>query len=109
VLTSGDARANMEAEGATISVANGTYVEGLANKTQEYLQSQGANVISTQNSDYTDYTRIIDYTGKPYTDRYLVDLMGVTRYDIKFQYDPTSPVDILVILGNVWANNNPMP
>jgi hypothetical protein len=109
VLTSGDARTNMESEGATISIANGTYEEGLANKTQEYLISQGANVISTQNSDYTNYTRIIDYTGNPYTDRYLVDLMGVTPYDISFQYDPNSPVDVLVILGNTWKSSNPMP
>jgi hypothetical protein len=35
--------------------------------------------------------------------------MGVTRYDISFQYDPNSQIDVLVILGNVWANNNPMP
>ena len=108
-LTSGDARANMQSEGATIVVANGTYVEGLAIKTQSYLQSQGANVVSTQNSDYTTYTKIIDYTGKPYTDRYLVDLMKITPYSISLQYDPNSQVDVLVILGDDWAGNNPMP
>jgi polyisoprenyl-teichoic acid--peptidoglycan teichoic acid transferase len=108
-LTSGDARANMQSEGATIIVANGTYVEGLATKTQTYLQSQGANVVSTQNSDYTIYTKIIDYTGKPYTDKYLVDLMNITPYSISLQYDPNSQVDVLVILGDDWAGNNPMP
>jgi LCP family protein required for cell wall assembly len=109
VLTSGDTRANMQAEGAAIVVANGTYVSGLATDTQAYLQSQGANVVSTQNSDYTTYTKIIDYTGKPYTDRYLVDLMKITPYSISLQYDPTSQVDVLVILGDDWAGNNPMP
>jgi LCP family protein required for cell wall assembly len=108
-LTSGDARANMQAEGASIVVANGTYVGGLASDTQAYLQSQGANVVGTQNSDYTTYTRIIDYTGRPYTDRYLVDLMNITPYSIFFQYDPNSQVDVLVILGDDWAGNNPMP
>jgi LCP family protein required for cell wall assembly len=108
-LSSGDARANMQSEGATIIVANGTYVEGLATKTQSYLQSQGANVVSTQNSDYTTYTKIIDYTGKPYTDRYLVDLMKITPYSISLQYEPSSQVDVLVILGDDWAGNNPMP
>jgi LCP family protein required for cell wall assembly len=108
-LTSGDARANMQTEGATIVLANGTYVEGLASDTQAYLQSQGANVVSTENSDYTTYTRIIDYTGKPYTDRYLVDLMQITPYSISLQYDPNSTVDVLVILGDDWAGNNPMP
>jgi LCP family protein required for cell wall assembly len=108
-LTSGDARANMQAEGASIVVANGTYTEGLAQKTQAYLQSQGANVVDTQNSEYTTYTKIIDYTGNPYTDKYLVDLMNITPYSISWQYNPDSPVDVLVILGDDWAGSNPMP
>jgi LCP family protein required for cell wall assembly len=108
-LSQGDSRANMEAEGASIVVSNGSYAEGLAAKTQAYLQSQGAKVIGTQNSDYTTYTRLIDYTGKPYTDRYLVDLMKITRYSIELQYNPDSQVDVLVILGDDWAGNNPMP
>jgi len=45
----------------------------------------------------------------PYTDRYLVNLMGISRYDISLQYDPNSQVDVLVILGNIWATNNSMP
>jgi len=109
VLNAGDPQANMQAEGAAIVVANGTYVEGLAIRTQAYLQSQGANVVGTQNSDYTTYTRIIDYTGNPYTMRYLSELMKVTPYSIIFQYDPNSQVDVLVILGDDWAGNNPMP
>jgi LCP family protein required for cell wall assembly len=108
-LSSGDARANMQAEGASIVVSNGTYVDGLATKTQAYLQSQGANVVSTQNSEYTTYTRIIDYSGKPYTDHYLVDLMKITQYSIEFQFNTDSKVDVLVILGDDWAGNNPMP
>jgi LCP family protein required for cell wall assembly len=108
-LTSGDARANMQAEGASIVVANGTYTEGLAQKTQAYLQSQGANVVDTQNSEYTTYTKIIDYTGNPYTDKYLVDLMNITPYSISWQYNPDSPVDVLVILGDDWAGSNSMP
>jgi LCP family protein required for cell wall assembly len=109
VLNTGDDQANMQAEGATIVVANGTYIEGLAQETQVYLQSQGANVAETQNGEYNTFTRIIDYTGNPYTDRYLVNLMNISPYSITFQYDPNSPVDVLVILGDDWAGNNPMP
>jgi LCP family protein required for cell wall assembly len=108
-LTSGDGRANMLAEGASIVVANGTYTEGLAQNTQTYLQSQGANVVGTQNNAYTPYTQIIDYTGNPYTDKYLVDLMKISPNNISLQYDPTSKVDVLVILGDDWASSNPMP
>jgi hypothetical protein len=66
-------------------------------------------VVGTQNSDYTTYTQIFDYTGKPYTDRYLVNLMKITPYSVFFQYDPNSQIDVLVILGDDWAGNNPMP
>jgi len=108
-LTSGDTQANMQAEGASIAIANGTYTEGLAARTEEYLKSQGANVVSTENASYSEFTKIIDYTGNPYTDKYLVDLMNITPYSISLQYDPNSPVDVLVILGDDWAGNNPMP
>lgn len=108
-LTSGDTRANMQAEGASIVVANGTYTEDLAQETQAYLQSQGANVVATQNSEYNTYTKIIDYTGNPYTVKYLVDLMKITPYSISLQYDPNSQVGVLVILGDDWAGSNPMP
>jgi len=109
VLGSGDPLANMQAEAASITLLNGSYVEGLALRTQEYLTSQGANILSTGNGDYTTYTRIIDYTGNPYTLRYLVDLMSITRYSIFFQYDPNSAVDVAVILGDDWGAINPMP
>jgi LCP family protein required for cell wall assembly len=109
VLTGGDDRTNMQSEGASIVLSNGTYVEGLATDTQTYLQSQGANVVATQNSDYNTFTRIIDYTGNPYTDRFLVNLMKISPYNISLQYDPNSPVDVLVILGDDWAGTNPMP
>ena len=109
ILGSGDPQANMQAEAAAIAVLNGSYTEGLAVRTQEFLTAQGANVISTGNGEYTTYTRVIDYTGSPYTVRYLVDLMGITRYSIFFEYDPNSTVDVVVILGDDWAANNTMP
>jgi LCP family protein required for cell wall assembly len=109
VLTTADNQLNMQTENASIVLSNGTYIGGLAADTQSYLQSQGANVVGTQNSEYTTYTQIIDYTGNPYTDRYLVDLMKISPYNISLQYDPNSPVDVLVILGDDWAGNNPIP
>jgi len=36
-------------------------------------------------------------------------LMKITPYSIVLQYDPNSQVDVLVILGDDWAGNNPMP
>jgi hypothetical protein len=35
--------------------------------------------------------------------------MGITRYSIFFEYDPASPIDVVVIVGDDWSANNPMP
>jgi hypothetical protein len=80
-------------------------------RTQEYLQSLGANVVAigdAENKPHT-YTAIYDYTGNPYTVQYFVDLMNISEYRIFFQYNPESDVDVTIILGDDWAGNNPMP
>ena len=105
-----DAAGLMKTEGARILVMNATTVEGLATRTQQYLISQGAQNVTTGNADKISVTsQIIDYTGKPYTRRYLVDLMKINQYNIYFQPNPSSTVDVTIILGSDWANNNPMP
>jgi LCP family protein required for cell wall assembly len=97
-------------EGARVSVMNGSYTAGLAAKTTEYLQSLGINVVETGNSDkYSTYTELTFYTGKPYTTKYLVDLMQVSEFRIRHFFDPNSTADIVIILGDDWAANNPMP
>ncbi len=100
----------VKAEGAKITVMNGTVAAGLAAQTTEYLQAQGIPVASTANADQVyAVTTIYDYTGKIYTVKYLVDLMKIQANQIYSRYDPTSQVDVVVILGNDWAASNPMP
>jgi hypothetical protein len=93
-----------------LSVLNGTAEAGMAARTTEYLQSQGIQVTNTGNADqlYTN-TTIIDYTGKPYTLRYLVDMMKISPNHIFSRYDPASQADVVLILGQDWASSNPMP
>jgi type 1 glutamine amidotransferase len=99
----------VKAEAPKLSVLNGTATAGLAASTTEYFQTQGIDVSITGNADqlYTN-TRIFDYTGKIYTVRYLTELMNVSSNQFYSRYDPTSEVDVVVILGADWANNNPM-
>jgi polyisoprenyl-teichoic acid--peptidoglycan teichoic acid transferase len=99
-----------QAENATVSVLNATTTPGLASQTTNYLLDQGINVTDTGNaSEKSDTTVIIDYTGKPYTEQYLVDLLNIQPNSIYSRYDPTSKVDIAILLGNDWAENNSMP
>ncbi len=99
-----------QAEAATVSVLNATTTPGLASETSDYLKSQGVDVAVTGNADEkSDTTVIIDYTGKPYTVQYLVDLLKIQPNSIYSRYDPNSQTDIAILLGTDWADNNPMP
>jgi len=100
----------VKAEVPKLMVMNGTVTPGLAAVTTEYLQSQGIPVATTGNADQVyASTTIFDYTGKIYTIKYLVELMQIQPTQIYSRYDPTSPVDVTVILGSDWAASNPMP
>jgi len=105
-----DAAGMMKEEAARIQVLNGTATEGLAGKTQEYLLGQGASTVTVGNAgELLTNSKIIDYTGNPYTRRYLVDLMHIPENNILYQNNPSSEFDVVVVLGSDWANDNPMP
>ncbi|MGE5122921.1 MAG: LytR C-terminal domain-containing protein, partial [Acidobacteriaceae bacterium] len=99
-----------QAEAASVSVLNATTTPGLASQTTDYLAGNGINVTITGNADeQSDTTVIIDYTGKPYTVQYLVGLLNIQQNSIYSRYDPNSQVDIAILLGADWADNNSMP
>lgn len=100
----------MKAENARLSLLNGSGTIGLAGKTSDYLTSLGADVVNTGDADgqYAE-TSVIDYTGNPYTLKYLVELMKIQPNRIRFEYNPSSQFDVAINLGSDWAFNNPMP
>jgi hypothetical protein len=100
----------IEGEAALISIRNGTTSIGLAARTDFYLQSEGINATEITNAgQLQDQTTIIDYTGKPHTTQYLAELLQTVPGNIYHRFDPDNSYDIVVILGNDWATNNPMP
>jgi LCP family protein required for cell wall assembly len=105
-----DPKAAMQAEAARVAIKNGSSTSGLAARTQEYLITQGVNVVEAGNADglYSG-TLIIDYTGKPYTVKYLVELMGIKEANVYSSFDPNSQVDVSITLGTDWGTSNPMP
>lgn len=105
-----DAAELMKAEGARIAVLNGSYTQGLASRTTEYLQSLGMNVVKTDNAQKAvGVTEITFYTGKPYTVKFLLDLMGIQATRVFHFYNPDSPVDVEITLGDDWVNSNQLP
>lgn len=99
----------MKAEAARVSVQNATMTPGLASETANYFKSLGMNVVEETNAELTASSMVIDYTGNPYTVNYLVQTMHIEPARIYNRFDPNAQVDVVVILGNDWANNNTMP
>jgi LCP family protein required for cell wall assembly len=105
-----DLEQRVQEENARVTIRNGTYTPGLAASTSEYLQSLGIQVVDVANADQVyDQTTIIDYTGKPYTLEYLAKLLNISPGKIYQRFEPDSSVDITIILGEDWAENNTLP
>jgi LCP family protein required for cell wall assembly len=97
-------------ENARVSVLNASSVSGLAAQTTEYLKSQGINIVETGNAaQYSTTTEITFYSGKPYTLKFLVDLMAINQFRISHVYDPAKSSDIEIILGDDWAQSGKLP
>jgi LCP family protein required for cell wall assembly len=118
-MATGTVDERMKAESARVVVINGTGVAGMAEKTYNYLKTQGMNATAFGNTgDYPDKyyspfpsrTIIIVHAGKPYAIQYLMALMKVTSpSQIIVDFKPEAPEDILVALGSDWNSSNPMP
>ncbi|MFM8322511.1 MAG: LCP family protein [Chloroflexota bacterium] len=100
----------LKAENARVRVLNGSSVPGLAAQTADYLKSLGINVVETGNADaYTASSQVIYYTGKPYTLKYLFELMKIGPYGIRHTFDLSKGADIAIIVGDDWAQAGVMP
>ena len=97
-------------EKAKVIIMNGTSTEGLASRTANYLRGVGIDVVGEFNADQVaSVCTIIDYTGKPYTIQYLSEMFKVENTRVLNRYDPNSQVDVEVILGTTFAENNSLP
>jgi LCP family protein required for cell wall assembly len=98
-------------EAPTIAVYNGTYTQGLAASTSDYLKSLGLNVVIADSATtFPGATIVIDHRGRPYTLKYFQELFRLNgAIQIQSKFDPSAAADIEIILGPDWAASNPMP
>ncbi len=91
-------------EGARVAVLNGAGEEGLAGQAADLLRKFGFNIVEVSNADRMDYpqTRVIDYTGNPYTTQYLMELVDLTQSQILYQNNSGSEIDLAIIMGYDW-------
>jgi LCP family protein required for cell wall assembly len=88
-------------EAAMVEVQNGSLINGAATDLSNYLKGKGVNVTVVGNADRSDYasTIVIDYTGKPYTAKWLADTLHISSSSILSSNNPDSPVDVRVVIG----------
>ncbi len=93
-------------EGAKIEILNGSGVPGLAGATKDYLVRMGlpeANISVGDAAGYYPSTTIIDFSGMPYTVRFLVELMRIAQGNNLSQVSLQQGVDVQLILGGDWS------
>ena len=108
-VAEGDSDVLIAEESARIAVYNGSYQSDLHTVTSNWFKEQGLNVVDESPTDAAVYSQIFVYNSKPYALQWLSNTLGVTTNNIYNYYDPNAENDIVVILGDVWASNNPMP
>ena len=119
-MATGDSTQLMQQEAAKVLVVDASGVKGIAQKTFDYLKSQGMNVIGpgdiASNPDKYYFpplptrTMLIAHTGKPYTLIYLMALMKFNSANqLVIVFDPHASADIVLAVGLDWAGSNPMP
>ena len=108
-VAEGEMREIIAEEGARVSVRNASSHAGLAEQTAAWLREQGFNVVEETNSEYTIFSQIYVYNGTPYALKFFAEASGITSINIYYYDDVDLGFDLIFILGDDWANNNPMP
>lgn len=100
-LSTADLQSRAELEAASIVVFNGTDIPGLANATREYLTARGIRVAEVGNvpTPTNAETHIKDYTGNPWTARYLAQVLGIPQERIRPGTDGMTAQDIMIVVG----------
>lgn len=108
-MATGDPAELMRQDEARVRILNGTVQPDLAQRTGNFLISQGMQVteVGTAQNGYQNTTVVI-YGPKLYALRYLISTFGIMASNqIIFSADASSTVDIEVRLGNDWVSRLP--
>ncbi len=109
-LAPGTGQEKMIAEAAGVSIQNGSSHPGLGQRTADYLQGLGVNVVEVNESGQrSSLTSINDNAGRPHTLGYLVESLGIRPSGISVGTAGSGQVDIELILGDDWATSGILP
>ncbi len=100
-LSLADLRQRALAENASIVVFNNTDIPGLAGQTRDFLASRQVTITDVGNVPQPDNsaTTIRNYKNKPWTARYLAELLGIPQDRIVPSNDGLTQADVMVVAG----------
>ena len=96
------------AEGAHISLLNGSTSPDIMDKTVAYLQQFGITIDSIGQAANSYTNSLVINKGKPFTAKFLADLMAIPTAAITMDYQPDAASDLVLTITDAWANSNPM-
>ncbi|GAB4307388.1 MAG: hypothetical protein Kow00117_00590 [Phototrophicales bacterium] len=104
-LSLADLQVRAAEEEATIMVYNNTSISGLAGQTRDWLTSRGVNVLNVASADppaNIPEVFILDFTGNPWTTRYLAELMGLPQSAIQpgAGSNIQTNADVVILVGS---------
>ncbi|MDQ7037396.1 MAG: LCP family protein, partial [Anaerolineae bacterium] len=101
-VTIADLRVRAEIENAAVRVYNGTQIQGLAGRTQEYLLGQGirVNEIGNVPNPTKQPTVILDYGGGRDTARWVAAILGLSPDRIQIGSDGLAVSGIIIVTGS---------
>ena len=108
-VAEGDITEIIAEEAARVSVRNASNQAGLAARTADYMRGFGFNIVEESNAEYSASSQVYQYNGTPYALRWVAETMGITVNQIHHNFEPNGSFDLVIVLGDDWALNNPMP
>jgi len=108
-VTDDDLLTLVSEEAARVTLLNGSYQGDLAETTAQWFQDQGVKVLGTGYANPTSVSMVTLQGPTPYALKWIAETFEMTPGQIKNNFSPDAEMDIILILGDDWASNNPMP
>ena len=108
VTISDDQSTLIAAEGARVTLLDGSGTPGLLDQTVAFLQKYGITVVNTGTASNATYGSLEILDGKPNTAKFIKEQMQIPTSAVKMNYDPYNDVDMIITISSAWAASNTM-
>ena len=105
----GDLEDRVAEESARVVLLNASYSPDLGERTADWLREKGMEVVGVGTADPTTVSTVDLQGPTPYALDWLMETFGMTPGHLDHRFVPDAEADLVLILGDDWANNNTMP